>query len=573
MNSIVFLILRRMRVPLLMLSFAYTVATLGFTLIPGQDDQGNIWYLDFFHAFYFVTFMGTTIGFGEIPYPFTDAQRLWALVFIYVTVATWIYTIGALINLLSSETLRKAFLELRFARQVHAIDEPFYLVCGYGDTGTNLVRSLRRRSIKATVIDVAQDRLDALLLDEFPTYIPGICASAANPDTLVRAGIKHPWCRAVVALSNSNSVNLHIAITAKVMNPDLTVICRSDDKEYESNLESFGTNHIVNPFEVFSHDLALAYRAPNQYLLDKWFRGARDEALIEPVQIPRGNWIICGYGRFGQAVHLAMQGQGINPRVIDQNDLIAELPHNAVIGDATTAAVLNSAGIQDANVIIAGTDDDSNNLSILVTARKINPTLFAIIRQNENANRDLFKHSDAAIVMEPSDVITKKIRTLLTSSMTEDFLRLARAQEDEWAQRLVEQIRSMSSGVMPDIWMDTIGHRDAHAVMNAIREGEKVMIEHLTTDHLDREKSLPMIVLFHQSASSAFLKPKPDTEVHIGDRFLFAGTPSSRHSMQWNLQNEMALTYVRTGTTPPQTLIGRWLANRRTAVADSSMPD
>ncbi|MDB9943069.1 hypothetical protein OAD35_06105, partial [Pseudomonadales bacterium] len=71
MDSIVFLILRQMRAPLLLLTTIYAIATLGLTLIPGMDDKGQVWYMDFFHAFYFVSFMGTTTGFGEIPYPFT----------------------------------------------------------------------------------------------------------------------------------------------------------------------------------------------------------------------------------------------------------------------------------------------------------------------------------------------------------------------------------------------------------------------------------------------------------------------------------------------------------------------
>ena len=61
MNTVLFLILRRMRPPLLLLTIVYAVATFGLTLLPGLDDEGNVWHMDFFHAFYFVTFMGTTI--------------------------------------------------------------------------------------------------------------------------------------------------------------------------------------------------------------------------------------------------------------------------------------------------------------------------------------------------------------------------------------------------------------------------------------------------------------------------------------------------------------------------------
>ena len=50
MNNIVFLIMRRMRLPLLTLVTVYAITVLGMTLIPGQDADGNIWYMDIFHA-------------------------------------------------------------------------------------------------------------------------------------------------------------------------------------------------------------------------------------------------------------------------------------------------------------------------------------------------------------------------------------------------------------------------------------------------------------------------------------------------------------------------------------------
>ena len=65
MNNIVFLIFRRMRAPLITLIVTYTLAVLGLSLIPGTDGAGNPWRMDLFHAFYFVSFMSTTIGFGE----------------------------------------------------------------------------------------------------------------------------------------------------------------------------------------------------------------------------------------------------------------------------------------------------------------------------------------------------------------------------------------------------------------------------------------------------------------------------------------------------------------------------
>lgn len=76
-TSTIFLVLRRLRLPLIALILIYAVAVLGLTLVPGVDDQGRPWKMSFFHAFYFMTYTATSIGFGETPYPFSNAQRMW----------------------------------------------------------------------------------------------------------------------------------------------------------------------------------------------------------------------------------------------------------------------------------------------------------------------------------------------------------------------------------------------------------------------------------------------------------------------------------------------------------------
>src|SRR4030067_3204612 len=76
-NRVVFLLLRRMRVPLLVLIAVYAISVLGLVLLPGIDAEGRPYRLDFFHAFYIVTYTITTIGYGELSYSFSVAQRLW----------------------------------------------------------------------------------------------------------------------------------------------------------------------------------------------------------------------------------------------------------------------------------------------------------------------------------------------------------------------------------------------------------------------------------------------------------------------------------------------------------------
>jgi voltage-gated potassium channel len=85
-SETIFLILRRMRAPLIVLVAIFSVSVLGLTLIPGQDAEGRPWDMGFFDAIYVMSYTATTIGFGEIPYPFTYNQRMWLTISIYLTV-------------------------------------------------------------------------------------------------------------------------------------------------------------------------------------------------------------------------------------------------------------------------------------------------------------------------------------------------------------------------------------------------------------------------------------------------------------------------------------------------------
>jgi hypothetical protein len=98
--------------------------------------------MGFFHALYFVSHTATTIGFGELPLPFTAAQRLWVTFMIYASVVGWAFVIGKLLALFNDKGFVQAVRVQRFAARVRQMGEPFYLVAGYGETGQLLCRAL-----------------------------------------------------------------------------------------------------------------------------------------------------------------------------------------------------------------------------------------------------------------------------------------------------------------------------------------------------------------------------------------------------------------------------------------------
>jgi Trk K+ transport system NAD-binding subunit len=565
MENVIFLIIRRMRAPLLTLIVTYAVAILGLVLIPGQDAQGNPWRMDFFHAFYLVSYTATTIGFGEIPYELTDGQRMWVILCIYATVVVWFYSIGTLIALLQDNGFRRAVTELKFARRVRRRSDPFYLVCGYGETGSVLVQALTDRNRHAVTIDIDERRIDLLKLENLREYVPALTADARRPEHLLEAGLRHPLCAGVVALTNVNEANLKIALTAKLLRPDIQVICRADSHEIEANMASFGTDHIFDPFDIFALYLVTAIQAPCLTLLHEWLTSLPDKCLGEPIYPPaRGLWVLCGYGRFGKAVHKYLRSEEVELVVVEQDPVSRGQPGGkCVVGRGTEAATLEQADIRRAVGLVAGTDDDADNLSIVMTALQLSPDLFVVARQNNLENQQLFDAVGADIVMHPSSIIADRIRVLLGAPLLLELESYARYQDDAWACQLISRIAALVDDRVPEVWEIRACGEEAHAVCEAISRGKQVTIGHLLSDPRNRDERLPVIPLLLLRRKERRLLPPEDLRLRIGDRLLVCSRPGVRSRMDWTLQNVHALGYIRTGDSIPGGVLWRWISNRR----------
>jgi len=552
-TSPIFILLKRLRYPLILLISIYAILILGFTLIPGRDDQGNIWHMSFFHAFYFVSFMGSTIGFGEIPYPFTEAQRMWTILGVFSSVIAWIYSIGTLLAIIKEPAFQRVLIETSFERSVKKLKTPFYLICGYGDTGRMLAHGLASLSIQTVVIDIKQIRIDMLDIEEPDMDIPGLCANAVFPENLIMAGLTHAQCKGVIALTNEDQVNLKIAITSKLLNKNISVISRADSREIMSNMASFDTDYIINPYEMFAKRLALAIRSPGAYLLYDWFTTSESDLLEEPPNPPKGFWLVCGYGRFGKAVNQFLKYEGIRTVIIEATPEETAAPMGSIKGNGTESITLKEAGISHANGIIAGTDNDSNNLSVIMTAKEINKSkeLYCVARQNFHRNEVVFKAAQLDLVMQPASIIAKEIMAIIKTPLLSEFLSLVRKQKRTWINHVISRISALFESERPSTWTIKISDLSTVEAKSLIQSGS-LSIYDLMRNPRDREKLLCCMPLLIKYKSKKYkhkftLLPKDDYIISIGDEILFCGDFNSKFLMQWAIQNINTLQYITSG--------------------------
>jgi Trk K+ transport system NAD-binding subunit len=568
-RRVTFIILRFMRRPILVLIIVYSVAMLGWSLIPGPSlDGGEPHPLSLFHAFYFLAYTATTTGFGEIPYPYTDAQRMWAIISLYAGVVAWLYAISAIVRLVQNPHYQSALSERRFARRVARLPGPFVIVCGFGSTGSLLTRGLSDSGIDAVILDRDPDRIAAVHLRDYRVTTPAFCADARITDHLIEAGLMRPNCRAVVALTSEEEVNVKIAVSARLLNAGVQVITQVTREEFVEILATFGPDvRVIDPFQTFARYLGATIHGPVIHMLNEWLVGAPQANLAMYPELPQGRWIVCGFGRMGQDIRDAFHTLGIRTVVIDPNltDEEARLP-NMIRGRATQTT-LKRAGIEGAAGVVAGTNSDPENLGIVLNGRALNPDIFLVVRQNRYRNQVLFNAAAADLIMQPNLVSARRIHFLLIAPLLRTFFGHVREHQlkgdDTVLREIVTLVHDRLGEAIPRLRTLVIDEAHAPGALAVIRSGVPLTLGDALKDPTDRSHVLPCVALVLRSGSEVLAIPPADRTLITGDEILVCGSAAGYHLLEATLHNEYTLRYLITGVDEPRGTILRWLRRHR----------
>ena len=566
LDRVTMVVLRHMRKPVFALIIVYAVGVIGMALIPGTAADGSPEYMSLFHAFYFFTYTATTTGFGEIPHAFNDVQRLWAIFCLYIGAVAWLYAIGSIIGLVQNPHFIRAMSEHGFARQVRRMTDPFVIICGFGDTGSLLARGLSDHHLRATVLDHDSERIKAFAVRDYRVRMLGLCAQPDVPRHLIDAGVTLPDCKAVVALTNEEDTNRQIAIVAKLLNPAVKVISRSTSERHCKHLNSLHDLLVVNPFVVFAELLNMAIVSPQLHNLNSWLVGVPGTRLGHPLKVPRGDWILCGYGRMGQELHRQLVGHGIQVVVIDPDVEECVAPGRFVRGYADHDT-LREAGVEQAAGIVAGTDNDSDNLGILVCVKHLNPQAFTVARQNRHENQIAFDAARSDLILQSSLTTARRILKSLISPLIQEMIEFLH-DKDQRTEEVISRLRTKVGERTPHLWRLGVTSEEASAVRELLDAGQHLVLGDLIRNPNDLDDTLSCVPLVIRRGSELLMFPDDTDAVLPGDGILFCGTERSERLLRATLNNPYTLHYLTTGKEAPRGIIFQWIAQCSTRHSD-----
>lgn len=521
----VFLVLRRMRGPLILFVAVFSIMSFGLSAMPGSEEHPER--LGVFDSFYIVSYTGLTIGFGEVPHEFSYPQRIWVTITIYACVMTWTYAAGALIALAQERTFRQAINLQRFRRKVSNIQTPFVLVVGYGQAGQAVCRALDDQGRTFVVLDNDEERVQRVAFDGYSNDIAAYAASGRDPRLLGVAGLGHDHCEAVLALTDNDETNLSVVMSVNLLRPELMVIARCSDREMAQQMHDFAADVIINPFDRYGAFLVMALRRPSGFRLASWLMSPRGTELPTKLEhLSDGQWVVCADGSFGVEVTRDLESAGMEVLLVDP--------------------AYGRPDVSDAVGFIAGAESDIVNLAMAAHARIENDDLFIAVRQNSAVNEAPLRAFDADSVFVPTELLAREAVARITSPNYWSFIDHVLHEDDEWDAQVMEEIVSVVGDETPTSMMIRFEMQTAPAAVRWMRTST-LTIGDLLRDPDGREGRLAAFpaVLVHDGRR--LFTPGLDQKISEGDQLLLLGKERDLHMVQSTVFYDSAVEYVVTG--------------------------
>jgi voltage-gated potassium channel len=196
------------------------------------------------------------------------------------------------------------------------------------------------------------------------------------------------------------------------------------DSELQPATKVFIITYLMLGIGLFSYTFTLI----GQRLLGLQLHGLWEKRRMQQqLDRVRDHFIICGYGRMGQAIGDYLHARQRRFVVIDTDEeriqKVRELPGALFItGDATDDELLRRAGIDRARALATVLPTDADNVYVVLSARLLNEKLQIIARAGDEKAVDKMQRAGATRVVSPFSSGAVKMARFMLNPSIEDFL-------------------------------------------------------------------------------------------------------------------------------------------------------
>lgn len=229
-------------------------------------------------AVYMTTISLTTVGYNEVR-PLSSAGRIFTALLIAMGVGFFFYALGVLAEALIEGHIKGLLGKRKMEKTISKLKQHF-IICGHGRIGSSICRELKERKYPLVVIENDPSTIQNIELNNL-LYVNG---NATHDEILIRAGVER--AKGIICAVSTDADNMYITITARSLNPGLSIVARADDAYSENKMIQAGANRVISPYEIGARRMALAVLQPTvTEFLDLAVHSSAFDLSIEQVEI------------------------------------------------------------------------------------------------------------------------------------------------------------------------------------------------------------------------------------------------------------------------------------------------
>jgi voltage-gated potassium channel len=230
----------RIYVGLLLLLSVIVLGVSGFMLIE---------HYSFTEAFFMTIITIATVGFKEVQ-PLSTVGMWFTSLLIIISFGIFAYVVTSFTQFVVDGVFRNYF---RIRRMQNKIDKlkGHVIVCGYGRNGKQAVLELLAHNVAVVVIESDTTHIEHLRNSTEILYIEG---DATQDEVLLQAGLDRS--RALIATLPNDAHNVFLVLTARELNPNITIISRASEDSSDIKLRRAGADNVIMPDKIGGRRMA-----------------------------------------------------------------------------------------------------------------------------------------------------------------------------------------------------------------------------------------------------------------------------------------------------------------------------
>ncbi len=253
----------------------FVIGTMGFLSIEEYDLSD---------AFYMTVITLSAVGYEEVHDLRTGGRILASFLILggLTLLGVWFALVTSAIVEMD---LAHVFLIRRNMKKIENLKD-HYIVCGAGRTGRQVARELEAAAKPYVIIEKDASRAEALR-EEFPDVLT-VVADATTDQALVQARIGS--AAGLVTCLSADTDNLFVCLSARDLQPGLTIVARAYNEQTLQKLFVAGANHVVSPNLTGGMRMAAMLLQPQVVsFLDVAMRSEDLDLRLEEVHVPVGS--------------------------------------------------------------------------------------------------------------------------------------------------------------------------------------------------------------------------------------------------------------------------------------------